>query len=107
MVIDGVHTMDSIIIMQHVIDYNSTLFQEDYSNLAHAEIFQDVITNLVTVKKNASLLAILRDEEIKTMIFSVDPNSSSVLGGFSGFFFQHVGTLLSMMFQLPLGFSSS
>ena len=47
-----------------------------------------MVPTLVTIKENASIIALLTFDEIRDMVFHMDKDSSLGPYGFSGLFFQ-------------------
>lgn len=115
MQIDGNITHDHCVIKQHVVQYFSDLFT---STRTHAQRDFSLIHRLITPAQNSNLTCVPSAEEIKTTVFSMDPDSSSGPDGYSGRFYHTTWDIIhtditeavSYFFRhghIPVGLNSS
>ncbi|XVE64272.1 hypothetical protein DITRI_Ditri07aG0087500 [Diplodiscus trichospermus] len=73
---------------EYAIDYFSNLFSASQLEPTDFAIAADIIPNVVTEEENSFLLAIPNSEEVKHVVFAMDPSSTQGPDGFNGKFYQ-------------------
>lgn len=72
----------------HVLHFYSQLFNGDHVGLSHTDyiFISDIVPSLVIVEKNALVVKVAYYDEIKYVVFEMDPTSASGPDGFIGRF---------------------
>lgn len=87
--VDGMVTNDKLTIKNHMLNYYMNLFTEDSADLnIDFNIIEDIIPCSVSLEDNQNLTTISSLEEVKYVVFALDPSNSLGPNDFIGLFFQ-------------------
>ncbi|XP_057790741.1 uncharacterized protein LOC131007841 [Salvia miltiorrhiza] len=81
-------------ISQHIVEYFSTLFEDESHDQLDFGLLEAVLDPVITNDQNQMLVRIPTEEEITAAVFGLDSNSSSGPDGFPGKFFQNCWAII-------------
>ncbi|XP_057779773.1 uncharacterized protein LOC130998369 [Salvia miltiorrhiza] len=92
--IQGDPEYDQDRISQHIVEYFSTLFEDELHDPLDFGLLEAVLDPVITNDQNQMLVRIPTEEEITAAVFGLDSNSSSGPDGFPGKFFQNCWAII-------------
>ena len=93
--IDSNQVTDQATITDHIIRYYSDLFsRKDDINNDNFNLIREVIPHVVSEADNHRLVSILFEDEIRQIVFAMDPNTAPGPYGFNGIFFSKLAGAL-------------
>ncbi|KAL8502776.1 hypothetical protein ACS0TY_021767 [Phlomoides rotata] len=82
-------SFDSVVIVDHVINYYTELFTISDSSTFDANILESFIHPVMTSEDNNMIMVVPSADEIKALVFGMDSSSSPGPDGFGGNFYQY------------------
>ena len=88
MEIDGVLVDDLVQIAAHVLNFYKDLFSEELTPPLDFSMVADLIPPMVTAMDNDFLIKMPSSDEIRGVVFDMDPSSALGPDGFTSFFYR-------------------